>query len=333
MAVAFAPRPGVLNRRYRFAARAPQTMNILKGTFLKLVSVLMFAVMQALVRALGEAVPVGQVVFFRAAFAIVPVVLIYALRGQLWTAAHTKRPLGHVGRGSIGLAGMFFNFGSLARLPLAEATAISFASPLVTVALAALMLHERVRIYRWSAVGVGFLGVIVMLTPHFDALRLAAGHTATQTAGAVMALAGACCNAGAVIQTRRLTDTETTSSIVLYFSLICAAGGLLTAPFGWIMPTSWEFFLLISIGVLGGVAHLILTESYRFAPASVIAPFDYAAIIFAFLIGYAWFGEVPTFVVILGAAIVVAAGLFVLWRERQLGLRRPRDAEGPPSGP
>jgi drug/metabolite transporter (DMT)-like permease len=307
-------------------------MNILKGTALKLVSVLMFAVMQALVRALGEAVPVGQVVFFRAAFAIVPVVLIYALRGQLRTAAHTSRPLGHVGRGSIGLAGMFFNFGSLARLPLAEATAISFASPLVTVALAALMLHERVRVYRWSAVGVGFLGVIVMLLPHFDAARLAAGHTATQGVGAAMALAGAFCNAGAVIQTRRLTDTETTSSIVLYFSLICAVGGLMTLPFGWIVPTPWQLGLLISIGVLGGVAHLILTESYRFAPASVIAPFDYTAIVFAFLIGYAAFGEIPTVVVVLGATIVVGAGLFVLWRERRLGLRRPRDAEGPPSG-
>jgi drug/metabolite transporter (DMT)-like permease len=307
-------------------------MNILKGTFLKLVSVLMFAVMQAFVRALGEAVPIGQVVFFRAFFAILPVVVIYAWRGELWTAAHTKRPLGHVARGSIGLAGMFFNFGSLARLPLAEATAISFASPLVTVALAALMLHERVRIYRWSAVGIGFVGVILMLVPHFDAARLAASHTATQTAGAAMALAGAFCNAGAVIQTRRLTDTETTSSIVLYFSFICSVGGLLTLPFGWIMPSPWELFLLVSIGVLGGVAHLILTESYRFAPASVIAPFDYAAIIFAFLIGYAVFGEVPTFVVIVGAAIVVAAGLFVLWRERQLGLRRARDAEGPPSG-
>jgi drug/metabolite transporter (DMT)-like permease len=307
-------------------------MNILKGTFLKLVSVLMFAVMQAFVRALGEAVPIGQVVFFRAFFAILPVLVIYAWRGELWTAAHTKRPLGHVGRGSIGLAGMFFNFGSLARLPLAEATAISFASPLVTVALAALMLHERVRIYRWSAVGIGFLGVILMLVPHFDAVRLAASHTATQTAGAAMALAGAFCNAGAVIQTRRLTDTETTSSIVLYFSFICSVGGLLTLPFGWIMPSPWELFLLVSIGVLGGVAHLILTESYRFAPASVIAPFDYTAIIFAFLIGYAVFGEVPTFVVIVGAAIVVAAGLFVLWRERQLGLRRARDAEGPPSG-
>jgi drug/metabolite transporter (DMT)-like permease len=306
-------------------------MYILKGILLKLVSAFMFAVMQALVRSLGEAVPVGQVVFFRSAFAIVPVVVIYALRNELAAAAHTKRPLGHVGRGLIGGAGMFFNFGALARLPLAEVTAISFASPLATVALAALMLKERVRFYRWSAVAVGFLGVIVMLAPHLDPAHIAS-HTSTQVVGAVLALTGAFTNAAAVIQTRRLTDTETTSSIVFYFSLVCATAGLVTLPFGWIMPSGWQLAALVGIGLLGGIAHLILTESYRFAPASVIAPFDYTAIIFAFLLGYAMFGEVPTGVVVLGAAIVVAAGLFVLWRERKLGLERARAAEGPPSG-
>src|SRR5262245_60966883 len=292
----------------------------------------MFAVMQALVRSLGEAIPVGQVVFFRSAFAIIPVVVIYALRRELYAAIHTKRLPGHVGRGLVGLGGMFFNFAALARLPLAEVTAISFASPLVTVAMAALMLKERVRIYRWSAVGVGFLGVIVMLAPHLDPARIMT-HSTAQTAGAIFALAAAFTNAAAVIQTRRLTDTETTSSIVLYFSLMCAIGGLLSLPFGWAMPDNWQLAALVAIGILGGTAHLILTESYRYAPASVVAPFDYTAILFSFLLGYWMFDEVPTAIVIVGATIVVAAGLFVLWRERQLGLRRARDAEGPPSGP
>jgi drug/metabolite transporter (DMT)-like permease len=305
-------------------------MNILKGILLKLISALMFAVMQALVRLLGDNIPLGQVVFFRAAFAVVPVVVIYALRNELRTAAHTERPFGQIGRGLVGAAGMFCNFGALARLPLAEVTAISFASPLVVVALAALMLKERVRFYRWSAVGVGFLGVLVMLAPHLDPAQIAT-HTSTQLIGAAFALTGAFTNAAAVIQTRRLTDTETTSSIVLYFSLVCSAAGLATLPFGWIMPSGFELAVLVSIGLLGGIAHLILTESYRLAPASVVAPFDYSAIIFAFLLGYAMFGEVPTAVVVVGAVIVVAAGLFVLWRERQLGLKRARDAEGPPS--
>src|SRR6516164_7497976 len=135
-------------------------MNVLKGILLKSTSALLFAVMSALIRWLGEVVPVGQIVFFRSAFAILPVVVIYAMRRELMTAVRTGRPFGHVGRGIVGIAGMFFSFGSLARLPLANATAIGFIAPLMTVALAALVLKERVRIFRWSAVAVGFFGVV-----------------------------------------------------------------------------------------------------------------------------------------------------------------------------
>src|SRR5262249_27494929 len=221
----------------------------------------------------GEAIPVGEVVFFRSAFAVIPVVVIYALRRELAAAVHTTRLTGHAVRGLVGLAGMFFNFAALARLQLAEVTAISFASPLVAVGLAALRLKERVRAYRWSGVGIGFLGVLVMLAPHLEPGRLAS-HTPAQTAGAIFALTAAFFNAGAVIQTRRLTDTETTSSIVLYFSLVCAVGGLLTLPFGWVMPTAWELSALIAIGVLGGTAHLVPTHRYRYAPPSAVAPSD-----------------------------------------------------------
>ena len=236
--------------------------------------------------------------------------------------------MGHLLRGLIGVGGMFFSFGALARLPLADATVVSFASPLITVALAAILLKERVRIYRWSAVVIGFFGVMVMLTPYLDVARLT-NHTSAETVGAALGLAAAFCNAGSVIQTRRLTDTETTSSIVLYFSLVCAVAGLVTLPFAWYQPTGWELTVLIGIGVLGGTGHILLTESYRHAPTSLVAPFDYTSILWAFVFGYAMFGEVPTPLVFTGAAIVVATGLFVLWRERQLGLQRRREAEGP----
>jgi drug/metabolite transporter (DMT)-like permease len=299
-------------------------MDVLKGILLKLTSALLFAVMSAMIRWLGEIVPLGQVVFFRSAFAILPVVIIYALRRELMTAVRTGRPFGHVGRGIVGIAGMFFSFGSLARLPLASATAIGFVAPLMTVALAALVLKERVRVYRWSAVGVGFFGVVVMLLPYLDLARASAGDTAEQTVGAVLALAAAFCNAASVIQTRRLTDSETTSSIVLYFSLICAIAGLLTLPFAWHNPTGKELAALIAIGLIGGISHLLLTESYRYAPASLVAPFDYTSIFWAFVLGYAMFGEVPTTLVFVGAAIIALAGLFVIWRERQLGIERRR---------
>ena len=307
-------------------------MNLLKAILLKLASALLFAVMQALVRSLGDSIPLGQVVFFRSAFAIVPVVLIYAWQHELAAAIRTSRPFGQAWRGLISVAGMFLNFAALARLPLVDATAISFAAPLITVAFAALFLSERVRIYRWSAVGVGFLGVIVMLWPHFDLSYLMAAGTTTTTIGTSCAIAAAFTSAGSVIQTRLLTDTESTSSIVFYFSLICALAGLATLPFGWRMPTGHELAALIALGVLGGLAHIMLTESYRYASASLIAPFDYSSMLWAFVLGYALFGEVPTTYVFTGATIVAAAGLFVIWRERQLGLRRIRAAEGPPTG-
>ena len=235
-------------------------MNVIKAITLKVMSALLFAVMSALVRFLGETYPVGQIVFFRSAFAILPVLVIYAWRNELAAAVRTVRPLGQIGRGLISICGMFCNFAALARLPIVDATAISFVSPLITVAMSALFLKERVRIYRWSAVTAGFVGILVMLGPHFD-LSAHAGAAGT-TLGLAFAIGGAFCNAGSVIQTRRLTETETTSSIVFYFSLICALAGLATWPLGWLVPTWVEFAALVTVGLCGGLAHILLTESY-----------------------------------------------------------------------
>lgn len=300
-------------------------MNLVKGISFKLISTLLFALMSVLVRYYGEYMPVGQIVFFRSLFAIVPVLVIYAIRNELRAAVYTRRPFGQLGRGSISVCGMFSNFGALARLPLADATAISFSSPLMTVALAALILKERVGIYRWSAVAVGFVGVLIMLLPQLDVR-----HVGPAVAlGAALATFSAICTAGTVIQTRRLVQTETTPSIVFYFSLICAIAGAVTLPFAWYEATALEFAGLIVIGLLGGLSHILLTESYRFAQASVVAPFDYAAMIWALLLGFWVFGEVPMPIVLVGAGVVAGAGLFVIWRERQLGLRRAREAEEP----
>jgi len=304
-------------------------MNLFKGIGLKLASALLFAAMSALVRDLGKVAPVGQMVFFRSAFAILPVVVIYALRGELGTAVRTSRPLGQLGRGLLSVCGMFTNFASLVRLPLADVTAISFASPLITVALAAVILKERVRIYRWSAVLIGFAGIIVMLVPHFEVGHYAAIGATAAAIGSMLALTSSVCNAGTVIQTRRLTQSETTSSIVFYFSLVCAIAGALTLPFDWYTPTASELAKLIGLGVLGGLAHILLTESYRHAPASAVAPFDYSSMLWALLLGYWLFGELPEALVYLGACIVAGAGLFVIWRERQLSLQRPREVEEP----
>jgi drug/metabolite transporter (DMT)-like permease len=304
-------------------------MNVLMAIIFKLISALLFALMSALVRWLGDVAPVGQMVFFRSAFAIVPVVLVYAWRNEL--VLRTARPLGHLGRGSISICGMYSNFAALTRLPLVEVTAIQFASPLITVALAAVVLKERVRIYRWSAVAVGFAGVLVMLAPHLEPGLLVGAAAGAATVGAVFAVVSAFCNAGTVVQTRRLTVTESTSSIVFYFSLICALAGLATWPLGWHAPDGPEIAALISLGLLGGLAHIFLTESYRYASASLLAPFDYTAMLWAFILGWLFFDEIPGLAVYVGSVVVTGAGLYVIWRERQLGLTRKREVESPPT--
>ena len=178
----------------------------------------------------------------------------------------------------------------------------------------------------WSAVIVGFSGILVMLAPHLEIGRSAV--EATAAVGALLGLGGAFFSASSTIQTRALTASETTSSIVFYFSLICALIGLCTWPFGWLTPTWPELAALATIGVFGGLAHILLTESYRFAPASLVAPFDYTSMLWALILGFLVFDEVPTALVFLGAGIIAGAGLFVIWRERQLAQERAKTRDG-----
>jgi drug/metabolite transporter (DMT)-like permease len=302
----------------------PTRHSSLTGVAFKVASVLVFTMMNALIKEVGPTYPTGEVVAFRSIFALIPLVPFLAWQGALGSALKTARPLGHVLRGGVGVIAMYLNFAAIARLPLADATAIFYAAPIFTVVLAALILHERVRIYRWSAVAVGFVGVILTLLPH---LGEGATNDAQQALGAVLSLTAAIVAAFAMIQVRRLTETEPTGSIVLYFTLVSAAIGLATLPFGWLIPTPRELAMLVSIGILGGIAQICLTQSYRLGDASLIAPFEYASILFALLIGYLAFGEVPVPLVLLGAAIVVAAGIFVVLRESKLGLRQHEEPE------
>jgi drug/metabolite transporter (DMT)-like permease len=169
-----------------------------------------------------------------------------------------------------------------------------------------------------------------MLIPHFDIRHYtAAGAASAATVGSILALVSAFCNAGTVIQTRRLTQSETTSSIVFYFSLVTALAGAVTLPFAWHTPSGSELAMMIAMGVFGGIGHIFLTESYRYATASVVAPFDYTSMLWALLLGYWLFGELPSALVYVGGAIVAGAGLFVIRRERQIGLQRAREAQGP----
>lgn len=280
--------------------------------------------MSAGVKFLNSDYPTGQIVFFRSCFALIPLLLWLQWQGDLINSVRTQNIKGHVLRGVIGSLGMFAGFTALHYLPLSDAIAIGYAAPLFTIVLAFFLLKEDVRLYRWVAVGIGFIGVLLMLAPH---LELSAAIKNDPMIGAMLSLTGALCAAGATIQVRRLTATEKTGAIVLYFSLLSAALGGLTCLFTWKTPDVHDVLVLVFIGLTGGIGQILMTSSYRYADASLIAPFEYTTMIWALSIGWLAFHQWPEPVVLSGAAIVMLAGLYVIWREHQLGIQRRKEAE------
>lgn len=299
----------------------------LAGITLKVLSTVVFVAMSALVKLLSDAVPTGEIVFARNFAGMLPVVVMLLAQRQLSTAVRTSRPVGHLVRSFVGVTAMTLNFAALAFIPLPDATAITYAAPLMTVVMAVFFLGEVVGLYRWSAVGVGFLGVLIILYPHLGAAEVD-GDT---TIGAAIAFVGTIFMAMAAIIVRKLILTERSATIVFWFSAWSSALALCTLPLGWvwqsqawIWPTGEQFALLVGTGLLGGIGQILMTQSYRLADASTIAPFDYVTMIWATAAGWLLFSEVPGVMVVAGTVLVIAAGLFVIFREHRLGIDRTR---------
>lgn len=287
---------------------------------LKLLAVFLFMVMAAMIKIATQEVPPGQAVFFRSFFAM-PIILIWIMqRGEIREALVPNNLRGHVWRGFFGTTAMALTFAGLSLLPLPEVTAIGYATPIFTVILAAIMLGETVRIFRISAVALGLVGVMIVMWPRLsldsDSIDMAA------TIGALMVLTASLLRALVQIHIRTLVQTEHTAAIVFYFSLTASVLSLLSLPFGWVVPSMRDLYLLVGAGLIGGVAQIMVTSSYRFAGAAMLAPFDYASLIFATLIGYVVFNEIPTLTVVAGSALVVLGGILIIWRERYLGMDR-----------
>jgi len=295
--------------------------NPMKGISLKVLSVLVFVCMSTFIKAAGTEIATGQITFYRSAFAMVPILAYLAFKGHLRTAFQTNDILGHLTRGFIGILAMSCGFYGLVHLPLPEAIAIGYAMPLLAVVFAAFFLKETVRLYRWSAVFVGLIGVMIITWPRLT--LLSDGDAGSGAAlGAVAVLLSAALGAVAMVLVRKLVQKERTHTIVLYFSLSASCFSLLTLPFGW-EPLPWStFLLLMAAGFCGGIAQILLTQSYRYADMSTIAPFEYTSIILGMGIGYVLFDEVPTGVMLFGTTIVVGAGIFIIFREHRLGLER-----------
>jgi drug/metabolite transporter (DMT)-like permease len=303
-------------------------LNPLAGIALKVVSTAFFTGMATLIKLISDRFPVGEIAFARSFFGLIPVLVWAGWRGQFPGIFFTRNPRGHLVRVTVGTASMFLGFSALGYLPIADATAIGYAAPLFTVAFAAFLLRETVRLYRWSAVVVGLLGVIVILSEY-----LSPTVSGERLVGAGLQLTSAVFAAYAAIQIAYLSRTEPAGTIVVYFSSFAALVALCTLPFGWVMPTPIEALMLVGTGIFGGIGQVLMTASYRYADASVLAPFDYTSMLWAVLASLIVFSTVPTPVVLLGSCIVIGAGLFVIWRERQLGLIRNRIKQAQPPAP
>jgi len=298
----------------------------MRGILLKVLSVAFFVVMATLLKA-TETVPAGEMVFFRSFFALLPVMLFLLWKGRLSDGFRTQRPFGHILRGLMGVASMGCGFFALTRLPLPEATAIGYASPLLIVALSAVLLKEKVHVFRWTAVTIGLVGVLIILWPRLTVFTGGGPVEDGATIGAIAAICGAFLTAIALMQVRQLVATERTEAIVTYFFISASALSLLSLPFGWIWPTPAQAAMLVGAGIAGGIAQLLMTSSYRYADMSVIAPFEYVSLLLTLAIGFAVFGDVPTLPMITGALIIIGSGIAVILREHYLGLDRRRAKE------
>jgi len=302
------------------SALPPSVASPMTGIVLKLFSVSVFIVMSALVKeaaALGA--PAGQTVFFRSFFCLPVVVVWLMMRGELTSGLRTSRPGSHLRRGMFGLGGMVANFAGLAMLPLPEVTAIFYSIPLFVTIFAAIFLGERIRLFRVSTIAVGMLGVLVVMWPRLT--ESIATHDPRHALGVLVVLAGAICSAVAAMTMRQMADKEHVGAVVFYFTLLTTVLSLVSLPFGWAPPGGGLYWMLIATGVVGGIGQILLTASYRYADAAVISSFEFLSVVLSIIIGYFFFDEVPTTPMLAGAALVVAAGIALAWRERKVRQR------------
>ena len=292
----------------RIAAPNAHVDNPRLGILLILTSTVSFALMNAVVKLVSGHLGPVEIGFFRQLFSLIPVVSLVIHQGGP-SMLRTQRPFGHLFRGLIGNSAMIIFFLSVAKLPLADANALSFASPLFITALSMPLLGEAVGKHRWSAVVVGFAGVMVMTNPGGN------WFSGNSGIGAGMGVLAAFMSALMSITIRQLNKTEPPVRIVFYFVTIGTIlfGGLLTIF--WVTPTLPELGGLVLVGLIGGLSQLLMTYAYRHAPASTLAPFGYVSILWSTVLGYLIWSELPGPRIMIGAAIVIVSGLYIIYRE------------------
>jgi len=281
------------------------------GIYLRLSGLALFCTMDAMVKALGGVYGPFQLMLFRSAIALIPIAIIVWRAGDP-SIVRSRRPWLQVVRIVAGLGSMTGFFYVFPRMALVDAYAISFAAPLFMVALAVPMLGEQVGWRRWSAVAVGFVGVLVMLDPF---------GLSFQTMSLVV-LAATFCYSLSTVMVRLTSRYDHDAATMFWFALVSSVISLVGGAADWVWPTAIDWLWLIVLGLLGGIAQVLVTRAWRLAPAAVLAPFDYSSIVLAMLYGYLWFREEPSWTVWLGLPLVIGSGLYILHRERIRGSRR-----------
>ena len=275
------------------------------GIGLRILSGLLMAGMFISVKAVSEDVPLGQIVFFRSIFAIIPLVIFLWLRHEFLVGLATKRPGGHLLRAGFGAMALFASFAAISRLNLAEAVLIAQLSPILTALGAAVLLSERLTRWRVGGLALGFAGVIVLVWPELRTDSDGNGRLVAYAIG----LAAAVLSALALIMVRNLSRTESPGAIALYFVLASAIGGLATLPFGWVDPAPTTLMLLVGAGLFGGMGHIAMTLAFRYSEASRLAPFEYLALLWPILADVFLFKQPIASAFLLAAPLIMAGAV------------------------
>lgn len=290
----------------------PLEQRALKGALLRLVSMAAISLMLALVKlAQTRGVHILESVFYRQ-LAAIPVILLMLTRSGRWSSLRTHRAFGHGLRMLLGISAMTLNFATMTLLPLAEATTIFFAVPILTTVLAAVILHEPTGRHRWSAVIIGFIGVLIVVQPGGGDLPML---------GVIAGVFGAIMTAAVTIQVRQLGKTEATLTIVFWFSLTSMLPLCIAMLFVGQMHDALTWCIILGIGLLGALGQFCLTGSLRLAPVAIVLPMDYSGLIWSALYGYWLFAELPATTTYLGAPVIIASGLYIVLREHRLAKR------------
>jgi drug/metabolite transporter (DMT)-like permease len=294
-----------------------------------------FSIVSVLVKLLSDDYPVLEVAFFRCLFSLIPAIAMLAAEGQMVSALKTSSFTGHIGRTLTGLGSMIGIFYAFHMMPIADAMAISFSGPLFVTLFSVWLLKEHVGPHRWAAVLIGFIGVLVILNPGGHAAdggtaNGAGGFQSFLNMGALIALGSSVMYGLAMVSVRSLSRTETSASIVFYFSVLSTLLTALPLPFIWVTPTVKDVFLLAGTGLVAGFTQFCITHAFRSAPAAVVSAFNYTTILWTTLLGWLIWDHLPSQATLTGAGIVILSGLYIIVREMRAKATTPKIATPSP---